>query len=100
MVPSAPAILNAIAHATGRRVHDLPANLERILMGKDLVQGWVGQSVQAGAEDRLTLVGGTGLCFGTFLLVPGALQVPGTFFGFSWRFGLDQLFSVWHSRPR
>ena len=34
MVPSAPAILNAIAHATGRRVRDLPANLERVLLGK------------------------------------------------------------------
>lgn len=36
MVPAAPAILNAIAHATGRRVRDLPANLERVLLGHDL----------------------------------------------------------------
>lgn len=36
MVPSAPAILNAIAHATGRRVRSLPANLERVLLGHDL----------------------------------------------------------------
>jgi CO/xanthine dehydrogenase Mo-binding subunit len=36
MVPTAPAILNAIAHATGRRVRHLPANLERVLLGHDL----------------------------------------------------------------
>ncbi len=38
MVPTAPAILNAIFHATGRRVNDLPANLERVLLGHDLRQ--------------------------------------------------------------
>jgi CO/xanthine dehydrogenase Mo-binding subunit len=32
----APAILNAIAHATGRRIYDLPADLERILLGRPL----------------------------------------------------------------
>lgn len=36
MVPTAPATLNAIAHATGRRIYDLPANLERVLLGHDL----------------------------------------------------------------
>ena len=36
MVPAAPAILNAIHHATGRRIRDLPANLERVLIGYDL----------------------------------------------------------------
>ncbi|MBS1251571.1 MAG: Nicotinate dehydrogenase medium molybdopterin subunit [Anaerolineales bacterium] len=36
MVPTAPAILNAIAHATGRRIRDLPANLERVLLGHGL----------------------------------------------------------------
>jgi len=36
MVPAAPAILNAIYHATGRRIRELPANLERILLGHDL----------------------------------------------------------------
>lgn len=36
MVPTAPAILNAIAYATGRRIRDLPANLERVLLGHDL----------------------------------------------------------------
>jgi CO/xanthine dehydrogenase Mo-binding subunit len=36
MVPAAPAILNAIFHATGRRIKDLPATLERVLLGHDL----------------------------------------------------------------
>ncbi len=38
MVPTAPAILNAIAQATGRRVRNLPANLERVVLGKELVK--------------------------------------------------------------
>jgi CO/xanthine dehydrogenase Mo-binding subunit len=36
LVPTAPAILNAIAHATGRRIRELPANLERVVLGHDL----------------------------------------------------------------
>ncbi len=36
MVPAAPALLNALAQATGRRVRDLPANLERVLLGHNL----------------------------------------------------------------
>ncbi|MEW5960297.1 MAG: molybdopterin cofactor-binding domain-containing protein, partial [Chloroflexota bacterium] len=36
MVSVAPAIVNAIAHATGRRVRDLPANLEQVLLGYKL----------------------------------------------------------------
>lgn len=36
LVPAAPAIINAIYHATGRRIKNLPANLERVLIGKDL----------------------------------------------------------------
>jgi len=36
---SAPAVLNAIYHATGRRVRDLPADLDHVLLGKDLTKG-------------------------------------------------------------
>ncbi len=36
MVPTAPAILNAIYHATGQRIRHLPASLERVLLGHDL----------------------------------------------------------------
>jgi CO/xanthine dehydrogenase Mo-binding subunit len=38
LVPAAPAILNAMAQATGRRVRHLPANLERVLLGHELRQ--------------------------------------------------------------
>jgi CO/xanthine dehydrogenase Mo-binding subunit len=31
LIPSGPAILNAIADAIGQRIYDLPANLERVL---------------------------------------------------------------------
>ncbi len=31
LIPTAPAILNAIADALGRRIYDLPANLERVM---------------------------------------------------------------------
>jgi CO/xanthine dehydrogenase Mo-binding subunit len=36
MVPAAPAILNAIYNACGQRVRNLPANLEKVLLGHDL----------------------------------------------------------------
>jgi CO/xanthine dehydrogenase Mo-binding subunit len=36
MVPTTPAILNAIYQATGTRVRHTPANLERVLLGRDL----------------------------------------------------------------
>lgn len=48
LVPTAPAICNAIAHATGRRVRDLPANLERVLLGHELVHADGGLSCKLG----------------------------------------------------
>jgi CO/xanthine dehydrogenase Mo-binding subunit len=50
MVPSAPAILNAIYHATGHRVRDLPANLERVLLGKDLTKGGSAKACKLGLK--------------------------------------------------
>lgn len=35
----APAIINAIAHATGKRIRNLPANLERVALDKELKKG-------------------------------------------------------------
>jgi CO/xanthine dehydrogenase Mo-binding subunit len=48
MVPTAPAILNAIYHATGKRVRDLPANLERVLLGRDLAKGGSAKACKLG----------------------------------------------------
>jgi CO/xanthine dehydrogenase Mo-binding subunit len=48
MVPTAPAILNAIYHATGKRVRDLPANLERVLLGHDLAKGGSAKACKLG----------------------------------------------------
>ncbi len=36
MVPTAAAIANAVAHASGRRIRHLPISLERVLLGRDL----------------------------------------------------------------
>ena len=33
---AAPAIINAIAHATGKRIRELPADLEAVLLGRHL----------------------------------------------------------------
>ena len=50
LVPAAPAICNAIAHATGRRVRDLPASLERVLLGHALEHGDDGRSCKLGLK--------------------------------------------------
>ena len=47
---SAPAVLNAIDHATGRRQRDLPANLERVLLGKDLTKGGSAKACKLGLK--------------------------------------------------
>jgi CO/xanthine dehydrogenase Mo-binding subunit len=48
MVPTAPAILNAVFHATGRRIRQLPATLERTLLGHDLRPGGSDRSCKLG----------------------------------------------------
>jgi CO/xanthine dehydrogenase Mo-binding subunit len=39
LVPTSPATLNAIYHATGRRIYELPASLEQVLLGHELRKG-------------------------------------------------------------
>jgi CO/xanthine dehydrogenase Mo-binding subunit len=48
MVPTAPATLNAIAHALGRRIRDLPANLERVVLGHDLRKSGTNRACKLG----------------------------------------------------
>ena len=50
LVPAAPAICNAIAHATGRRVRDLPVSLERVLLGHALGRGDEGRACKLGLK--------------------------------------------------
>ena len=51
MVPSAPAILNAVYHATGSRVRAPSGQPGACAAGQGSDEGWVGQGVQAGIED-------------------------------------------------
>jgi CO/xanthine dehydrogenase Mo-binding subunit len=52
MVPTAPAILNALFHATGRRVRHLPANLERVLLGHNLRKEGSDRACKLGLRSR------------------------------------------------
>jgi len=52
MVPAAPAILNAVFHATGRRIRDLPANLERVLLGHDLRKEGSNMACKLGLQSK------------------------------------------------
>jgi CO/xanthine dehydrogenase Mo-binding subunit len=52
MVPAAPAILNAIYHATGRRIRQLPANLERVLLGHDLRKEGTNMACKLGLHSK------------------------------------------------
>jgi CO/xanthine dehydrogenase Mo-binding subunit len=48
---AAPAILNAIAHATGKRIFELPATLERVLLGHKLTRTGGRASLQKAADE-------------------------------------------------
>jgi CO/xanthine dehydrogenase Mo-binding subunit len=49
---AAPAIANAVANATGRRIRELPLTLERVLLGKNLSRnGERGSAIMRGAEE-------------------------------------------------
>jgi CO/xanthine dehydrogenase Mo-binding subunit len=52
MVPAAPAILNAIFHATGRRINHLPATLERVRLGHDLRPAGSSRACKLGLQVR------------------------------------------------
>ena len=52
MIPTAPAILNAIYHATGRRVRNLPASLERVLLGHDLLKEGSSMACKLGLKEK------------------------------------------------
>ena len=47
---AAPAIVNAVANATGLRVRDLPLTLERVLLGKSLVRSGTRGSTKSRSE--------------------------------------------------
>jgi CO/xanthine dehydrogenase Mo-binding subunit len=52
IVPTAPAVLNAVAHATGRRIRENPANLERVLLGYDLPRSGGATACKLGLQVR------------------------------------------------
>jgi CO/xanthine dehydrogenase Mo-binding subunit len=51
---AAPAIVNAIANATGRRITDIPATLERVLLGRKLTRTGERGSLKAEVPPGLT----------------------------------------------
>jgi len=50
---AAPAIVNAIFNATGRRIDELPATLERVLLGHKLARHGERESLRKDAEDTM-----------------------------------------------
>ena len=50
---AAPAIVNAIAHATGKRIYEIPANLERVLLGHTLTRQGKRGSEQKNSIDAM-----------------------------------------------
>ena len=98
MVPSAPAILNAIYHATGTPCARPPGQPGARAAGQGPDEGRVGQGVQAGVEDGLIPATG-GQCFGS--LLGGACRLPSSRLPKLFlRSGLDQSICVWYSNSR
>lgn len=52
---AAPAIVNAIANATGKRIYELPANLERVLLGRKLTRHGKRGSEQKNSIDAMVI---------------------------------------------
>ncbi len=52
---AAPAIVNAIANATGKRIYELPANLERVLLGHKLTRHGKRGSEQKTSIDAMVI---------------------------------------------
>jgi CO/xanthine dehydrogenase Mo-binding subunit len=52
---AAPAIVNAIANATGKRIYELPANLERVLLGHKLTRHGKRGSEQKNPLDAMVI---------------------------------------------
>jgi nicotinate dehydrogenase large molybdopterin subunit len=51
LIPTAPAILNAVSNALGKRIYKLPANLERVLKAS-IESGQFGPSGQLGPKEK------------------------------------------------
>jgi CO/xanthine dehydrogenase Mo-binding subunit len=52
---AAPAIVNAITNATGKRIYELPANLERVLLGHKLTRHGKRGSDQKNSIDAMVV---------------------------------------------
>jgi len=50
---TAPAVVNAVCHALGRRIYQLPADLEMVLLGRSLVEGKAEPGSPGGTVSRI-----------------------------------------------
>jgi CO/xanthine dehydrogenase Mo-binding subunit len=54
LIPTAPAILNAVSHALGKRIYNLPASLERVLKAS-IESGQFGPSGHFGPKEKINV---------------------------------------------